>query len=310
MFLLLIMSVIAGCVARTTSDEEFVVVRDETITQSNITTHISAQRNDSSQASGVLNDSQESAAGSVSHADVIVEEPSWWKPTPGLSWHWQLDGEINTKYDVDVYDVDLVETPQAVIDALHRRGVKVICYFSAGSWEEFRDDADDFPSRVLGAPLDEWPDERWLDVSRYELFAPVMRKRLDMAVMKGCDGVEPDNVDGYLHRNGFGFSYDDQLRYNKWLASEAHKRNLSVGLKNDLEQVNDLVEVFDFAVNEQCFQYDECDLLLPFIHQGKAVFGVEYELSRDDFCDDALRWNFSWLRASYDLSGETVPCSS
>ena len=62
----------------------------------------------------------------------------------GASWQWQLSEEINTSYDVDMYDIDLVETPQSVIDELHSKGEKVICYFSAGSWEEFRDDANDF----------------------------------------------------------------------------------------------------------------------------------------------------------------------
>lgn len=40
---------------------------------------------------------------------------------------------------------------------------------------------------------------------------------------KGCDGVEPDNVDGYSqskHPTGFGSNYDstDQIEFNKWIA--------------------------------------------------------------------------------------------
>jgi len=96
---------------------------------------------------------------------------SWYRPKLGTSWQWQLSGIINTEYDVDMYDIDLVDTPQSTIDELHARGIKVICYFSAGSWEEFRDDADDFPKGVLGKTLDGWPDEKWLDVSEYEIFS-------------------------------------------------------------------------------------------------------------------------------------------
>ena len=69
----------------------------------------------------------------------------------------------------------------------------------------------------------------------------IMQARLDLAVQKRCDGVEPDNVDGYANDTGFDLSSLDQLTYNQWLASEAHTRNLSIGLKNDLDQVPALV---------------------------------------------------------------------
>ncbi|GBE16816.1 hypothetical protein BMS3Abin15_00640 [bacterium BMS3Abin15] len=233
---------------------------------------------------------------------------SWYKPTPGLSWQWQLSGKINTSYNVDLYDIDLEETPQATIDELHKRGIKVICYFSAGSWEEYRSDAKDFPKDVIGKTMDDWPDEKWLDISNYEKFSGIIRGRLDLAVEKNCDGVEADNMDSYQNNNGLSLTYGDQLRYNKWLAEEAHSRSLSIALKNDLEQVKDLVNHFDFAINEQCFEYDECGLLLPFIKQNKAVFGTEYELSPSSFCKEANRMNFSWLKMKYDLDGGRISC--
>jgi hypothetical protein len=228
---------------------------------------------------------------------------------PGSTWQWQLQGDINTSYNVDLYDVDLVETPQSVINQLKNRGDIVICYFSAGSVESYRDDAEDFPSEAIGKTLDGWDQEKWLDVSKYQLFSPVMERRLDLAVQKGCDGVEPDNVDAFENKSGFALTYAHQLAYNRWLAQEAHERNLLIALKNDLSQVNDLVSYYDFAVNEQCFEYDECEFLGPFIQQGKAVLGVEYNLGTDDFCDDALKHKFSWLKMTYDLDGERISCN-
>ncbi len=231
-----------------------------------------------------------------------------YKPTPGTTWQWQLSGKLNTSYDVDLYDVDLFETTKEQIKKMHNDGRKVICYFNAGAYESYRDDSSQFPESVLGDVMEGWEDERWLDVSSYEKFASIMKKRLDLAFEKGCDGVEPDNVDGYQNNTGFNISYQDQLEYNKWLADEAHKRNLSVALKNDLEQVNDLVSHFDFAINEECFYYDECSLLLPFIKSDKAVLGVEYELDTKDFCNKANTLNFSWLKMEYDLDGGRVSC--
>ncbi len=233
-----------------------------------------------------------------------ADDRSIWQPEPGTSWQWQLTGTINTTWPVMMVDIDLFEAPQATIDALHRDGRVVICYFSAGSWEAWRPDAEDFPRQVLGDPLEDWPDERWLDIRRIDLLGPVMLARLDRAVRKGCDGVEPDNVDGYVNATGFDLSYDDQLEYNRWLAEQAHKRGLSIGLKNDLDQVIDLVEDFDWALNEQCFQFEECDALIPYIEARKAVFGVEYEGRPEDYCPLALAMGFSWLTKTPDLGDE------
>ena len=232
----------------------------------------------------------------------------WWQPAPGTRWQWQLSGAIDTSYEVEMYDVDLFDTPPEAIRALQAEGRAVICYFSAGSWEDWRPDAGDFPPALVGESLPGWPGERWLDIRQVEGLAPIMAARLDLAQDKGCDGVEPDNVDGYQNNSGFPLEYADQLNYNRWLAAQAHARELSIGLKNDLEQVPDLVGDFDWALNEECFAYDECELLLPFIAAGKAVFGVEYELQAEDFCPQANVMDFSFLQKHWELDAWRVDC--
>lgn len=231
-----------------------------------------------------------------------------WKPTPGTSWQIQLQGTINASHKVKMYDVDLFDTPQSVIDTLHSRGVKVVCYFSAGGFEEWRDDANAFPSDVLGNPLDGWPGERWLDIRRIDVLAPIMEARLDLAEEKRCDGVDPDNVDGYTNATGFPLTAEDQLHYNQWLAEEAHARGMAVGLKNDLDQIPDLVGHFDFAVNEQCVQYQECDLLTPFIIANKPVFGIEYKGKKNKVCAEANRRNFDTLMKRLELNSWRRAC--
>ncbi len=231
-----------------------------------------------------------------------------WQPAPGTSWQWQLTGDIDTSFDVAMYDIDLFDAPQAVIDELHGNGRIVICYFSAGSWEEWRNDAGDFPETLIGNPLEGWPDERWLDIRQIDLLAPVMNARLDLAVSKQCDGVEPDNVTAYNNDTGFPITAQDQLAYNIWLTEQAHARNLSIGLKNDLEQIPELMDYFDWALNEECYQYDECELLLPFVQAGKAVFGVEYEGNPDEFCPYFNDLNFDWLHKKWDLDAWRVAC--
>jgi hypothetical protein len=232
----------------------------------------------------------------------------WWEPVPGTSWQWQLSGETDLSLDVQMYDIDLFEAQQEVIDQLHAHGRVVICYFSAGTYEDWRLDADSFPAEVLGDLLPDWPSERWLDIRKVEQLDTIMTTRLDLAEQKGCDGVEPDNIDGYLNSSGFPLSYADQLAYNTWLAEQAHARGLSVGLKNDLEQIDDLLPYFDWALSEECFTYQECDLLSPFVAAGKAVFGVEYSLDPADFCPQANAMDFDFLSKQRELDAWRQAC--
>ena len=205
------------------------------------------------------------------------------------------------------YDVDLFDTPASTIAALHAAGRKVICYFSAGSFEDWRADAGQFPAVALGAALDGWPGERWLDTRAAGVRA-VMRARMDLAVSKKCDAVDPDNVDGYTNGPGFPLTAATQLDYNEFLAAEAHARGLSVGLKNDLSQVASLADDFDFAVNEQCQAYGECGMLAPFIARSKAVFGIEYSGSTSTVCAAANAANFDTDLKKLDLGAWRVAC--
>ncbi len=219
----------------------------------------------------------------------------------GVSWYWQLQGELNMSIRARVYDVDLFDTSKEQIATLHQRDRVVICYFSAGTYEEWREDSSLFDSSILGEPLKGWKGEYWLDI-RSQKVRDIMKKRLDLAKKKGCDGVEPDNVDGYLHTSGFSIGYKDQIAYNRFLAQEAHKRGLLVGLKNDLEQIKDLVDFFDFAVNEECFRYRECGKYLPFLTQNKAVLNAEYSGVLD--CQKAKLYGISAALYNRELDGK------
>ncbi len=201
--------------------------------------------------------------------------PEPWVPAPGTTFQWQLIDEIDTSFDVDMYDIDLFDTPRTVIRELQGRGIKVICYMSAGSFEEWRPDADRFPAELLGNG-NGWPGELWLDVRRLDLIGPIMRERMDLAAAKGCDGVEPDNVDAFINDSGFDITADDQVTYLRWLAVQAHARGLSIGLKNAVELVPDVIRFYDWTLNERCMEFNECERLVPFIEAGKAVFHVEY----------------------------------
>jgi hypothetical protein len=228
-------------------------------------------------------------------------------PRPGTPWQWQLTTPVDTSVDAEVYDIDGVEAGADTVATLHRAGRTVICYVNAGAAEDFRPDHAAFPDDVQGGP-DGWNGERLLDIRRLDVLAPIMAARFDMCRQKGFDGVEADLVDGYVQDSGFPLTAADQLTYNRMLADLAHERGLSIGLKNDLDQVADLVDEFDFAVNEQCFQYEECDRLAPFVRAGKAVFTAEYALEPADFCPAARAAGFSSMQKRLNLDAWRRPC--
>ena len=226
---------------------------------------------------------------------------SWYRPSPLVTWHIQLNDVVNTSRQVQLYDIDLFYSSTALIQQLQAGGIKVICYFSAGSYEEGRPDSDLFMPADLGNQLFGWPEEKWLDV-RSENVRSIMTDRLDLAQSKGCDGVDPDNMDAYANDSGFNLTASDQLEFNRFIANEAHSRGLAVGLKNDVGQIDELIAYFDFAVNEQCFEYNECSIVEAFIADNKPVLNIEYQqkyiddtLELQALCSDAINKQFSTL---------------
>jgi len=207
--------------------------------------------------------------------------PARWIPSVNDTWQLQLQGTVNTSYNAAVFDIDLFDTPQATIDNLKAQGKRVVCYFSAGSSENWRPDFSKFKAADMGNALDGWAGERWLD-TRSANVRTIMKARMDLARAKGCDGVDPDNVDGYTNKPGLPLTAATQLDYNRFLATEAHARGLAVGLKNSVDQLGDLASSFDFAVNESCFRYNECAGYSAFTVQGKPVFNVEYQTKWKD----------------------------
>jgi hypothetical protein len=231
----------------------------------------------------------------------------WFRPTASMTWQWQISGALNASYDVDVYDIDAFENDADTIAAIHAQGQKVVCYFSAGSYEPWQADAAAYDVADIGLPLDGWPDERWVDI-RSQAIRTILDARMDVAFDKGCDALEPDNVTAYRNDSGFDITAEDQLAFNRWLAEQAHVRGMGVALKNDDDQVAVLVDDFDFSVAEECHAFDECDAYAPFLAQNKPVFNAEYAQSAaeaavlaDSLCPKAASSNTRTLILPWDL---------
>ncbi len=212
-------------------------------------------------------------------ATATVAAGSWWKPAVHTAWHWQLDDPVdfNNIHPVAMYDIDLFNTPAADVAHLHSLGIKVACYFSAGSYEDGRPDSGQFTAADKGNKMQGWP-EYWID-TRSANVRNIMSARIQLCHDKGFDAVEPDNVDAYDGNNpGFPLTYATQLDYNRFLATTSHNLGLAVWLKNDPNQAVDLWQDFDAELNEECFHFgNECGPFYTyFVQNNKPVFHVEY----------------------------------
>jgi hypothetical protein len=238
----------------------------------------------------------------------------------------------------DVYDIDLyVDTSitgdgnfvvnTAAVDAIHARGRHAICYMTAGDVENFRPDYPQFVAFdnqcghcLIGKPFSKrFSNEFWAnlnnDQGQRDFMLQMVTARVQKCAAAGFDGVEFDVVDAYAQgtrTTGWNISYATQLDYDEALANIAHAYGMTVALKNDLGQLTDLMPYFDYAINEQCFQYKECDDNPPpgypaWVAAGKTVFTVEYRRKPKRFCAKANAADFNSIVKAKNFSLFDIP---
>jgi chitodextrinase len=230
-----------------------------------------------------------------------------WHPSGLQNWQWQLTTPVDTSLNVPVFDIDGFDNDASVVSTLHAKGAKVICYIDVGTYENFRSDQASFPASVKGSS-NGWPGEQWLDIRQISVLAPILNARFQMCKSKGFDAVEPDNIDGYSNSTGFPLTAADQLTFNRWVATQVHALGMSVGLKNDVDQVSQLVGNFDWALDEQCHEFNECSTLDPFVSAGKTVFITEYTAFNQSICTSSNAAGYSTIFKDLNLTAPVHSC--
>ena len=236
--------------------------------------------------------------------------PRWWKPTPGEARNWDL--QVQAPFDLaparamvavdlwalvpqaltlDYGDGDPVAVPAGALAGsiveLHARDPEtvVICHVATGAVRDTDPDARKFPAASQGNTTGS-ADQRYLDIrtAGRAAWAPAMWKRLALARQIGCDGVMPDKNDMVQFDAGWTLTPEEQTSWYAEVASQAHDRDLSVGLVNGQTVpglYEDLVGDFDWLVIERCAEFDDCGATRPFLNQRKAVFAIDYTTDID-----------------------------
>jgi hypothetical protein len=249
-----------------------------------------------------------------------------WVPGVSSPWQWELghpldltstkdmgtgvkDGGGAAAPDPVLYDIDGFDNSAETVAALHAAGKHVVCYIETGAWEDYRPDAGQYPSSVLGSAMDGYPSERYVDI-RSEAVVAIVKARVKMCADKGFDAVEPDIDDSYQEATGFPLTQADNVAFDTAIAEYAHSLGLSIALKNGYEPsfAAALEPVVDFVLTEQCFEQGNCASYAPFTKAGKAVLAVEYNIDREDFCTEAKQLGFNAVKHDVNLGGGRQPC--
>lgn len=192
---------------------------------------------------------------------------------------------VNAGFD---YQIGGAYTPPAGVEVVSRDredppadGLYNICYVNA--FQVQPDELDEWAPDLLlrdadgDVVIDEEWDEAILDIStpgKRDRIAARVNGWIDGCASSGYQAVEPDNYDSYERSRG-GFGSSAAMAFIALLSEHAHAEGLAIGQKNTAE----LAEFrsgtgLDFAVVEECGEYDECDAFTE--HFGDDVIVIEY----------------------------------
>lgn len=192
-------------------------------------------------------------------ADETPRSPEYRLPPRHAGFDYQIGGAYPPARGVRVVSRDRSDSPAP--------GLYNICYVNA--FQAQPQERSDWPADLLlrdghgRAVVDEDWDEPLLDLrtpAKRGRVAARVNRWIDGCAKKGFDAVEPDNYDSYTRSEGL-LTAADAVAFMRLLTGHAHARGLAVGQKNTAElTARRQAAGLDFAVTEECGQYDECEV--------------------------------------------------
>ncbi|MFC8225256.1 endo alpha-1,4 polygalactosaminidase [Streptomyces sp. NPDC057287] len=203
-------------------------------------------------------------------ADVLL-------PTAGMGFDYQIGGGYRPPDGVRAVSRDREDQPAA--------GLYNVCYVNAfqtqpGALAWWLDAHPDLLLRDEEGELviDEGWDEVLLDTStpaRRTQLTEIVGEWIDGCAESGFQAVEPDNLDSFERSKG-RLTEAHNAAFATALATRAHSEGLAIGQKNTTDLLDRHTGIgFDFAVTEECAQFDECGAYAE-AYDGR-VFAIEYE---------------------------------
>ncbi|MFF5402865.1 endo alpha-1,4 polygalactosaminidase [Streptomyces misionensis] len=197
-------------------------------------------------------------------------------PPRHAGFDYQIGGAYTPPAGVRIVSRDRSDTPAP--------GLYNICYVNA--FQAQPDERGSWPRDLLlrdahgGVVVDRDWNEALLDIgtaAKRERVAQRVNRWIDGCARKGFDAVEPDNYDSYTRSRGL-LDAGDATAFMALLSRHAHARHLAIAQKNTAELAGQRRRAgLDFAVTEECGQYDECGVYAKAF--ADRVVDIEYTAS-------------------------------
>jgi hypothetical protein len=208
-------------------------------------------------------------------------------PTAGMAFDYQIGGGYTPPDGVRAVSRDRADEPVP--------GLYNVCYVNAfqtqpGALEWWNSTRPGLLLRDDDGELiiDEGWDEVLLDTStaaKRTQLAEIVGDWIDGCAESGFQAVEPDNLDSFERSEG-KLTQAHNAAFATALAARAHSDGLAIGQKNTTDLLDRHVAIgFDFAVTEECAQFDECDAYAD--AYDDRVFAIEYEGEGDVGFDES-----------------------
>ncbi|MGW5658787.1 endo alpha-1,4 polygalactosaminidase [Streptomyces sp. NPDC003758] len=223
---------------------------------------IGSHHNNTSQSSNV----SASTKASVTAGTVVL-------PPKHVPWDYQIGGAYALPTGVQVVSRSHEDTPAP--------GAYNICNINA--FQAQKDAERDWDSDLLlrdakgSVVYDKDWGEAVLDIrtdAKRQRIAAKLNTWIDECAAKGYKAVEPDNYDTFTRFPDYLTARQAEALM-KLLSAHAHEKGLAIAQKNTVELVADRASVgLDFAVVEECGQWNECGQFADAFHNNVLV--VEY----------------------------------
>ena len=211
----------------------------------------------------------------------------------------RVDNDVTGFNQYKYVAVELDEFTHTNIERLTNKGTNFLAYLNVGSLETYRDYYDDYESFTF-KDYDNWPDERWMDVTN-QGWQDLMVSLAQSFKNEGAFGVYMDNVDVYSVAKEENMNYQAFGGAIKNIITRVSALGLNVLVNggaeyfDDMNDIDDNVfdsvwayhqeEVFslieDYSENVFTTQSDEDktyyqEIASIFKAKGKQVFLLEY----------------------------------
>lgn len=267
------------------------------------------------------------APGEVKNWDIQINAP--YSLVPGQRAMMVVDlWDVAPASTITYDDNSMVTVPAGsqagALTSLKAAGAVVICHVGTGAMRLDDPDAMKFPGYAASPP--NRPDpiaggssigwsttdgdamERFVDF-RNPTAAAVLLRRVKLAKEIGCDGILAYRNDGSLFgstatfKNGFtDISPADETAWIVKVAKQGHDLMISVGGRDTHTSggLTEIVDDYDWIVAEQCAEDNNCDLARPFLEAHRAVFGLDYNLTRAGTAQSITTVCLDWVNGQID----------